>query len=159
MLDRDKPCYLTPAGKQKLELELEELRNVRRPALAESIRQLSSFGSSFGETSELDDFMHEQAQLDAHIKDLEFMLRHAILIEDTGNGHDTVVIGARVTVRDGAGEETQWTIVSSAEANTRQGRISNESLVGAALLGHGPGDLVVVKAPAGPQEYTILKID
>jgi transcription elongation factor GreA len=157
MIDRDKPCYLTPGGKQKLEQELEELRTVRRPALAATIRESNGFGG-FNET-ELDDLMNEQTQLDAHIKDLEFMLRHAILVEDGGAHSGTVTIGARVTVRDGSGEEILWTIVGSAEADMRRGKISNESLVGAALLGHRTGEVVQVQAPAGLQEYTILKVE
>ncbi|HMA33771.1 MAG TPA: transcription elongation factor GreA [Chloroflexia bacterium] len=157
MVDRDKPCYLTPAGKVKLEQELAELRTVRRPALSESIRQLNGFGGS--SETELDEFMNEQSQLDAHIKDLEFVLRHAIIIAEGALRGDKVEIGCRVTVRDSAGEEIPWTIVGSAEANTRQGKISNESLVGAALMGHRVGDVVTVTAPAGPQAYTILKIE
>jgi len=140
-----------------LEAELEELRTVRRPALAESIRHVNGFGG-FNEGTEVDDFMNEQAQLDAHIKDLEFVLKHAILIAEGEATCDKVQIGSRVTLMDG-GEEIHWTIVSSAEANTRQGKISNESLVGRALLDHAVGETVVVQAPAGPQEFVILKIE
>ncbi len=156
MIDRDKPCYLTPSGKHALEQELEELRTVRRPALAASIRHMTGFGG-FNETGELDEFMNEQAQIDAHIKDLEFVLRHAIMV-DASNGADRVGIGRRVTLLDG-GEEILWTIVSSAEASPRQGKISSESLVGSALMGHHVGDTVTVHAPAGPQEFVILKIE
>ena len=156
MLDRDKPCYLTPAGKRTLERELEELRSVRRPALLESIRQLHQSGGAV--ETELDEFMNEQAHLDGHIKDLEFMLRHAIMVDEDA-GKDQVGIGSQVLVRDGQGEEIHWTIVGSAEANARQGKISNESLVGAGLIGHRPGEVVRVQAPGGLQEYTILKIE
>jgi transcription elongation factor GreA len=157
MLDRDKPCYLTPSGKRKLEAELDELRTVRKPALAESIRHANGFGG-FNEGTEVDDFMNEQAQLDAHIKDLEFVLRHAILIEEGAATCDKIQLGSRVTLMDG-GDEIHWTVVSSAEANTRQGKISTESLVGKALMGHMAGETVVVQAPAGPQEFVILKIE
>ena len=157
MVNRDKPCYLTLAGKRKLEQELEEIRTVRRPALAENIRQLNGFGG-FSET-EMDDFVNEQNQIDAHIKEIEYMLRHAVIIADGGNGGDKVGLGSNVTVRDGGGEEIHWTIVGSTEANARKGKISNESLVGAALMGHGPGDVVSVQAPGGLQQFTILKIE
>lgn len=158
MIDRDKPCYLTPSGKRKLEQELDELRTVRRPALTDSIRHLNGFGG-FNESAELDEIMSEQSQLDAHIKDLEFVLRHAHLIEEGAAPGGKIQIGSRITLQDGGGEEVHWTIVSSAEANTRQGRISNESLVGAALLGHVSGECVFVQAPAGIQQFTILKIE
>jgi transcription elongation factor GreA len=70
-----------------------------------------------------------------------------------------VGLGSHVTVRDGGGEEIHWTIVGSAEASSRQGKISNESLVGASLMGHAPGEVVTVQAPGGLQEFTILKIE
>jgi len=157
MVNRDKPCYLTPTGKRKLEQELEEIRTVRRPALAENIRQLNGFGG-FSET-EMDDFVNEQNQIDAHVKEIEYMLRHATIIEDGGGAGDKVGLGSHVTVRDGGGEEIHWTIVGSAEASSRHGKISNESLVGASLLGHHPGEVVTVQAPGGLQEFTILKIE
>lgn len=157
MQDRDKPCYLTPEGKAKLVAELEDLRTVRRPAIAEHIHQLNEFDGTI-EGSELEDAMHEQNKIDLRIRDIEYMLKRAIIID--GNApKEAVVIGSAVTVRDGEGEEVRWMIVSPAEASTRQGKISNESLVGSALIGHRVGDQVQVKAPAGVQEFTILKIE
>ena len=138
--------------------ELEEIRTVRRPALAENIRQLNGFGG-FSET-EMDDFVNEQSQIDAHVKEIEL---HACAMPSSSRMAAAPAIrwalGSHVTVRDGGGEEIHWTIVSSAEASSRQGKISNESLVGASLMGHAPGEIVTVQAPGGLQEFTILKIE
>ncbi len=157
MVNRDKPCYLTLAGKRKLEQELEEIRTVRRPALAENIRQLNGFGG-FSET-EMDEFVNEQNQIDAHVKEIEYMLRHAIIIADGGGAGDKVGLGSHVTVRDGGGDEIHWTIVGSAEANTRQGKISNESPIGRALLGHKVGDVVDIRTPASILKAKVVSIN
>ena len=156
MQERDKPCYLTPEGKAKLLTELEDLRTVRRPAIAERIHELNGYEGSM-EDSELEDAMSDQNKIDMRIRDIEYMLKRAIMIDNSANG-DLVQLGSHVTVKDGTGEEICWMIVSSAEASARQGKISSDSLVGAALLGHHEGDAVQVKAPAGVEQFTILKV-
>jgi transcription elongation factor GreA len=156
MVDRDKPQYLTAEGRRQLEQRLEHLRPVKREEVLARIRELNSIGGMV-ESSELDDALTEQAQVERAIRDIEHTLRHAQVLE---NGHsETVQMGTHVCVRDGEGYESCWTIVGPAEANTRNGKISNESPIGAALIGKRVGDAVNVTAPAGVLQYTILKIE
>ena len=108
------------------------------------------------ESGEYEDAKNEQAWVEGRIRTLEHMIQNAHIIKGT-NG-DTVGLGSRVRVRDAEGEEYDWTIVGSAEANPRQSRISNESPVGQALLGHKAGDKVKVDAPAGTEEFAIVKV-
>jgi transcription elongation factor GreA len=156
MVDRDKPQYLTAEGRQQLEARLEHLRTVKREEVMARIRELNGIGGMV-ESSELDDALTEQAQVERAIRDIEHTLRHAHVLE---NGHgETVQMGTRVCVRDGEGYESCWTIVGPAEASTRNGKISNESPIGAALIGKRVGESVNVTAPAGVLAYTILKIE
>jgi transcription elongation factor GreA len=156
MVDRDKPQYLTAEGRRQLEERLEYLRTVKREEVLARIRELNSIGGMV-ESSELDDALTEQAQVERAIRDTEHTLRHAHVLE---NGHgETVQMGTHVCVRDGEGYESCWTIVGPAEASTRNGKISNESPIGAALIGKRVGDSVNVTAPAGVLQYTILKIE
>jgi transcription elongation factor GreA len=161
MIDHDKPQYLTSEGRQQLQERLEHLRTVRRDEVMARIRELNGIGGLV-ESSEFEDAMTEQAQLEKTIRDIEYTLRHAQNLSNgtNGNGHQEVVqVGMRVCVRDGEGYESCWTIVGPAEANTRNGKISNESPIGAAVIGKRVGEHVSVSAPAGVIEYTILKIE
>jgi transcription elongation factor GreA len=158
MIDRDKPQYLTPEGRQQLEERLEHLRTVRRDEVMARIRELNGIGGLV-ESSEFEDAMTEQAHVEKAIRDIEHTLRHAHVLAN-GNGHvESVQMGMRVCVRDTEGYESCWTIVAPAEANTRQGKISDESPIGAAIIGKRVGERVSVSAPAGVIEYTILKIE
>jgi transcription elongation factor GreA len=156
--DRDRPQYLTAEGRRQLEARLEHLRNVKREEVMARIREMNSIGGLV-ESSEYEDAMTEQAQVEKQIRDIEHTLRHAHVLEN-GNGHgDTVQMGTRVCVRDGDGAESCWTVVAPAEANMRQGKISDESPIGAAVIGKRVGEVIQVSAPAGLLEYTILKIE
>jgi transcription elongation factor GreA len=159
MIDRDKPQYLTVEGKRQLEARLEHLRTVKREEVLSRIRELNSIGGMV-ESSEFEDAMTEQAQVERAIRDIEHTLRHAHVLENGNGAHGgTVQMGTRVCVRDNEGYESCWTIVAPAEASTRNGKISNESPIGAALIGKRVGDKIDVTAPAGVIEYVILKIE
>ena len=151
----DKPVYLTAEGKAALEEELSHLKSVRRPEVADRIQQAKMDGD-ISESGEYEDAKNEQAWVEGRIRAVEHMIMNAQII--AGSSGDTVGLGSQVLVRDGEGGEFTFTIVGSAESNPRQARISNESPVGQALMGHRAGDKVVVQAPAGPQEYTIVKV-
>src|SRR5438552_12887961 len=151
----DKPVYLTAEGKSTLEDELNHLKSVRRPEVADRIQQAKMDGD-ISESGEYEDAKNEQAWVEGRIRTLEHMIQNAHIIK--GANGDTVGLGSHVHVRDGEGEEYDWTIVGSAEANPRQSRISNESPVGQALLGHKAGDKVEVEAPAGTEQFTIVKV-
>lgn len=152
----DKPVYLTAEGKAALEERLEHLKLVRRPEVADRIQQAKMDGD-ISESGEYEDAKNEQAWVEGEIRDLEHKLQHAHIYEGAG-GH-IIALGSKVVVLDGEGEENHWTIVGSAEANPRQSRISNESPVGQALMGHKMGDKVRVEAPRGVEELTILKVE
>ena len=149
-----KPVYLTAEGLAKLKAELNELISVDRPRIAARIHEAKLDGD-LSENAEYEDAKQEQSFLEGRIATIEAQLKNAEVIEK-GNG-DKVAIGSKVVIKGADGEET-FTIVGSAEALPREGRVSNESPVGAALMGRKKGDTFTVKAPAGPVEYTLLKI-
>ncbi|MBF6611784.1 MAG: transcription elongation factor GreA [Chloroflexi bacterium] len=151
----DKPVYLTAEGKSSLEEELTHLKMTRRPEVADRIQQAKLDGD-ISESGEYEDAKNEQAWVEGRIRTLEHMLQNAKVIE--GVKSDTIALGSQVKLRDGEGEEYDWTMVGSAEANPRQSRISNESPVGKALMGHKKGDKVRVETPGGIEEFTILKV-
>ena len=150
----DKEIVLTRDGLKKLEDELDELKTVHRREVNERIRQAKEFGD-ISENAEYEDAKQEQSFLEGRIGTLEAQLKNAEVIEK-GNG-DRVGIGSKVVILGEDGKET-FTIVGSAEASPREGRISNESPVGAALMGHKKGDKVIVQAPAGSVTFTVVSI-
>lgn len=150
----NKPVYLTAEGLEKLKAELAQLIAVDRPRVASRIHEAKLDGD-ITENAEYEDAKQEQAFLEGRIATLEAQLRAAEVIEHP-NG-DRVGIGSKVVLKGDDGEQT-FTIVGSAEAAPREGRISNESPVGAALMGHRKGDKVVVQAPAGSVSYTVLRV-
>jgi transcription elongation factor GreA len=151
----NKPEYLTREGLEKYKAELDELVNVRRPEVAARIHEATELGELV-ENAEYEEAKNEQAFVEGRIQALENLIRNAVLI-DEAPATDHVQIGSKVLVHHGQVQET-YTIVGSAEASPREGRISNESPVGRALLGHRVGDQVVVQTPAGDVTYTIVSI-
>jgi transcription elongation factor GreA len=149
-----KPVYLTAEGLNKLKAELSRLITVERPRVAARIHDAKLDGD-ITENAEYEDAKQEQSFLEGRIATLEAQLKNAEVIAKS-NG-DRVSIGSKVVIKGSDGEET-FTIVGSAEAAPREGRISNESPVGAALMGHRKGEKITVQAPSGPIEYTLLKI-
>jgi transcription elongation factor GreA len=139
--------FLTPEGRAKLEEELRHLKEVRRPQVAEMIRDAKEAGD-ISENAGYDEAKEQQAFLEARIRHVEDILKRAEVIRSPGNG-DVIAIGSRVTVaEDGAGPES-FRIVGSAEADPTQGLISNESPLGRALLGKRPGDDAQIRTPDG----------
>ena len=151
----NKPAYLSKEGLARLREELEELTNVRRPEVAGRIHEAKEHGD-VTENAEYEDAKNEQAFVEGRIQALEVLIKNAVLIEGN-HSTDHVQIGSTVVVRSDGGKET-YTIVGSAEAAPAEGRISNESPVGRALLGHKKGEKVLVSVPAGDSEYTIVNI-
>jgi transcription elongation factor GreA len=148
--------YLTPEGQAKLKAQLEELRGPRRTALAKRLRA----AVQQGDLSENADYIaakEEQAFLEGRIQELEIVLRNATLIEEGASG-DEVAIGSTVVVAsDGQPAET-YQLVGIKEADPRNGRISHESPIGKALLGHRVGEIARAETPAGVIEFKIIKI-
>jgi transcription elongation factor GreA len=150
----DKPVLLTQEGLDKLHRELEELRTTKRSEIAEQIKYAKEFGD-ISENAEYDDAKNRHGMLEGRILTVEKMIRNAVLIEEHHDGR--VQAGSRVTVRDEFGEE-EWTIVGPAEVDVPTGRISMESPVGKALLGHRVGDVVRVQTPSGVRPVTIVRV-
>jgi len=154
----EKDVFLTFEGLKKLEEELDKLKTVRRKEVAERIKQALAFGD-ISENSEYDEAKNEQAQLEERIAKLEAMLRNAKLIDDDEISTDVVTLGSKVVVKDlEFDEEMEYTIVGSAEADPFNGKISNESPVGSALLGKKKGEIVEVQVPDGSIKYEIISI-
>jgi len=154
----DKPTYLTREGRIKLEAELEELVTVQRKEVAERIAAAKELGD-ISESGEYEDAKKSQALLEGRIRDIKHILSRAELIDEDQVANGEVRVGSSVTVRmEDDDEEETWTIVGSAEANPRQGRISNESPIGAALLGKRPRQKVTVHTPSGVMKLTIVRI-
>ena len=149
---------LTQEGYQKLEDEVEFLKTVRRREVAERIKVAISFGD-ISENSEYDEAKNEQAQMEERILKLESMIRRAVIIDESKIDSNVVTIGSIVKVNDVEfEEEVEYVIVGSAEADPYEGKISNESPVGKALLGRTIGDVVEVQVPDGVAKFEILEI-
>lgn len=154
----NQPQYLTPEGLIKLEERLKFLQDVRRPEVAERLRQALEEGGDLSENAEYEDAKNEQAFVEGEILRLETILSSAQVIEATGK-KDVVSLGSKVTVvEDGVGDKEVYHIVGSAEANPAEGKISIESPLGKALLGAKPGTKVVVNAPGGEITFSIKSI-
>jgi transcription elongation factor GreA len=151
------PVYLTAEGIENLRRELDHLVNVKRPALAERLHR----AIQQGDLSENADYIagkEEQGFLEGRIQQVEMMLRNAVIIEDNGPG-DEVALGRWVTVLEGGAEiEETFRIVGPAEADPIDGKVSNESPLGRALLGHQAGDTVTIAAPQGQVVFQIVEV-
>ncbi|MDQ6741921.1 MAG: transcription elongation factor GreA [Candidatus Dormibacteraeota bacterium] len=153
----EKPVLLTKEGLRALEDELEQLVNVRRTEVAERIRQARDFGD-IAENAEYTEAKNEQSLVEGRIQTLEAMVRNAVMIEEEPRQRGVVAVGSQVKVSSDEGEES-YSIVGAAEADPLAGRISNESPLGRALLGHRPGDEVEWTSPIGTSRVKILSIN
>ena len=154
-----KDVILTPEGLQKLKDELEELSGSRRRDVAQRIKEAREFGD-ISENAEYDDAKNEQAMLEQRIMQLQDRLRAAQVVDAKSVSTDAVGVGSVVNLKDDKGKSIKFTIVGSAEANPREQKVSNESPVGKALMGHKRGEEVTVVLPNGKkQKYKITKID
>lgn len=153
-----KETVITDAGLKRLEQELEELKTVRRKEVAEKIKVALSFGD-LSENSEYDEAKNEQAIVEGRIAELENQLKNVRILDASEFSTENVHIGSTVTVRmKGKKTTNTYQIVGSTEADPLGGRISDESPIGKALLGHAEGDTVEVETPGGEITLTIEKI-
>jgi transcription elongation factor GreA len=153
-----KEVILTAEGYERLKQEIEFLQNDKRREVAERIRVAREFGD-IAENAEYDDAKNEQAMLEHKIAQLEERLLSARVITKKEISKDTVSVGSKVRIRDVAAKQTfEYHIVGSAEANPAENKLSNESPVGKAIMGHKKGDVVEVSAPRGAMKFKILEI-
>ena len=157
----EKQYFVTEEGLGALEKELDYLKTVRRKEVAEKIKVALSFGD-LSENSEYDEAKNEQAMMEARIADVEVMLKNAVVIDESELNNETVHIGSlievAITAADGRKSKRDFKIVGSNEADPRNGKISDESAVGKALIGRKSGQVVSVETPAGISKYKIVTI-
>jgi transcription elongation factor GreA len=151
-----KTVYITRQGVKKFEEELQHLKQERRADVSERIRRAKEFTDTV-DNAEFDDAKAEQAFIEGRIADLEYQLANAEII-DEHPAVDFVRLGSKVAVSDASGEQEEYTIVGSAEADPRHGFISNESPVGRALLGKRVGEETDVVAPGGSFTLKVIRL-
>jgi len=148
--------YLTREGFEKLQAELDELRNVRRKEIALRLQEAMEDGELI-ENAEYEDAKNEQAFVEGRIKDLDLLLATARIIDEGENEQGLIQVGTTVTIQEDGNELETYMIVGPAEANPLLGRISNESPIGRALINHKVGESVQVEAPGGVYTVVIIK--
>lgn len=154
----EKKNLLTYAGLKTLEDELHDLKIVKRKEVAQKIKEAREQGD-LSENAEYDAAKDEQRDIEARIEEIEKILKNAEVVVEDEVDLDTISVGCKVKVHDMEfDEEMEFKIVGSTEANSLQGKISNESPVGKALIGAKAGDMVSVEMPTGVMEYKILEI-
>jgi transcription elongation factor GreA len=157
-----KPYLVTAEGLGKLQKELDHLVTVGREEVADRLQRAFDDGpdDDFIDNAELEAARNAQSFLEGRIQEIEEILKNYQIIKDDGRPHDYVRVGDHITVTEiGYDEEERYHLVGAAEADPTEGRISNESPLGQALLGAKVGEVVRVKAPRGITEFRVVKID
>jgi transcription elongation factor GreA len=150
------PIYLTPEGEKKLKAELAELTGPRREELAKRLRSAIQMGD-LSENADYHKAKEDQGFLEGRIQEIEAILRMAVIVEKTNS--DVVNVGSHVTVQEENFPPETYSLVGAKEADPRNGKISNESPIGSALMDHKVGDVVVAETPGGQVKFKILKIE
>jgi len=152
------PTYLTPEGAAKLQAELEQLKGPAREELAARLRDAIQMGD-LSENADYHKAKEDQGFLEGRIQELEYIVRNAIIIEAQTGPSGVVNVGSRVTIQEADFDPETYQLVGSKEADPRNGRISNESPIGRALIGSKVGDVVKVETPGGATQFKILSIE
>jgi transcription elongation factor GreA len=152
----NQPTYLTPEGETRLRAELAELTGPRREELAKRLRAAIQMGD-LSENADYHKAKEDQAFLEGRIQELEAILRMAVIIEKKQS--DVVTVGSHVTVQEADFDPETYYLVGAKEADPRNGKISNESPIGKALMDHKAGDVVEAETPGGRIKFKILKIE
>ena len=151
------PTYLTPEGEAKLKAELEELKGPRRQELSVRLRSAIQMGD-LSENADYHKAKEDQGFLEGRIQELEHLLRNVVTIEKNAP-KDVVGVGSHVTIQEGSFPSETYHVVGAKEADPRNGKISNESPIGRALMDHKVGEVVEVETPSGKIKLKILKIE
>ena len=151
--------FLTQEGYLKLQEELDNLRTQKREEIAQRLHEAME-GGELIENAEYEAAKNEQAFVEGRIQELDLLLATAQIIEENGKAkkNDAIQVGSKVTIKEGNYEAETFTIVGAAEANPREGKISNESPIGKAILGRRLGDVVKVETPGGTYNVKIIKV-
>ena len=152
---KDAKIVLTPQGYLDLETELNELKTVVRPRVIKDLKDARAQGD-LSENADYDAARDEQAQVEARIKELEYKLEHSTIAEGSKKG--VVAVGSTVVIVDEDDEEDEYSIVGSMEADPFENKISNESPIGKAIIGHKVGETVEVESPNGSYKVVIKEV-
>lgn len=153
-----KQLFNTEAGLRALKEELDYLKNTKRNEVKENLAIARSFGD-LSENSEYDEAKNEQSKVESRINELEDIILHTVVVEESALDHSTIHLGSTVLLREIAtGKEKKYAIVGSNEANPIEGRISDRSPIGSAILGKKAGEEVTVAAPKGDKKYVIVEV-
>jgi transcription elongation factor GreA len=150
--------YLTAEGAARLETELKDLKGPQREAISKRLREAIQMGD-LSENADYHKAKEDQGFLEGRIQELEYALRNATIVSDSGGPKTRVDVGVHVTVQEGNYEPETYYVVGVKEADSRNGKISNESPIGSALMNHVVGETVEVITPGGKLRLKILKIE
>ena len=157
-MDEKKEIVLTKEGMAKLREELDYLKTEKRKEVSEKIREARSFGD-LSENAEYDEAKNEQAEVESRINTIINMLKYARVIDDSEITNDIVGLGTTVVIKEvGEDDEETYSIVTTTEADPASNKISQDSPVGKALMGHAAGDTVTVETPAGKIDFEIISV-
>ena len=155
-MKKEKEVYLTSEGFLNLEEELDNLKKVERPNVLEAIKEARALGD-LSENAEYSSSRERQGKLEARIKEIEYLLEHATIIENNNDGK--IKVGSNITIKYVEDEdEEEYSIVGTNEADPFENKISNESPIAIAVMGHKQGDIVAVDSPNGSFDVEILKV-
>ena len=155
-MSKEKEIYLTSEGFIKLEEELNDLKTVKRPEIVIAIKEARALGD-LSENAEYSSARETQAKMEARIKEIEYTLEHATIIENSNDGK--IRVGSVVTIKYiEDDEEEEYSIVGTNETDPFENKISNESPIAAAIMGKKEGDIVAVESPNGSFDVKILKV-
>jgi transcription elongation factor GreA len=150
--------YLTAEGATRLKAELEQLKGPQREELARRLRAAIQMGD-LSENADYQKAKEDQGFLEGRIQELEYLLHNAVVVEENHGKRDEVNVGVHVTIQEEDYPPETYHLVGAKEADPRNGRISNESPIGRALMGHREGEKVVAETPGGQVQLKILKIE
>ena len=150
--------YLTAEGAARLKAELAQLEGPGRDEIAKRLRAAIQMGD-LSENADYHKAKEDQGFLEGRIQELKYLLNNAVIVEETSAGHEVVEVGAYVTVQEEDFDPERYYVVGAKEADPRNGRISNESPIGRALMGAHEGDQVIAETPGGKVSLKILKIE
>ena len=150
--------YLTADGAAKLKEELARLKDHERKEIAARLRAAIQMGD-LSENADYSKAKEDQAFLEGRIQELEYLLQHALIIDESDRKHEQVEVGVRVTIQEGEEEPETYFLVGAKEADPRNGRISNKSPFGQALIGGKEGEIVEADTPGGKVRLKIIKIE
>jgi transcription elongation factor GreA len=150
--------YLTAEGAEKLQAELKDLKGPQREAISRRLRDAIQMGD-LSENADYHKAKEDQGFLEGRIQELDYTLRNAVIVSDSGGPKNRVDVGVHVTVQEGNNEPETYYVVGAKEADSRNGKISNESPIGSALMNHMVGETVEVVTPGGKLKLKILKTE